>query len=846
MRKAFLPVLFLLATTVAHAQFYAPDTEFHDRSQRTFPVEAARVLAWRQNGAQDLIASVTYKLEMTEARESVWHIQWLDAGKNPVREKEVRYPESLLAEGPTFFREVFRQLCGDDWRPKAGAPAGLDAAFWEGAKLAGVSRLEALGAAGAFTAGVRQSGASAADAARIAGTLAHGTMPLLGNGLTLDGLLLSRAAAWLCLAEQLAGMPDDAAWTPILFLSGRERPARAVWQAAVPSPGTERGAAGRFWDLILRTPSTKDCFLFAAQKDQRQFALPAMLYPAQFDRAWMTLLVEVSDEVVGREMMPRLFEYGPNVSTRGGVGGGHWGARMVGGAMGQWLEALSAFQPPPHDYTSYQPVLKKALSAARAAGNDESASITALAPLVNLGLDEGGGALIPLATVTARDLLGYGWETAGLQFGYTHNFLSGNLGDPEGAEAIARPALDQFKGVDPFFKKPKVAPRNPLRDLRRLQYVGSSLSEGAFMENLPNDWKTPPARYLSRRWLDRGGINGFEMLVRGKAKPEELRAMLDRMRREGGPLAVCNLVNHDPGYKYPAVIDLLDLRGELLAEMPWTYQERVKAMDEEGREGSKLHAFDRAQALEKLGWEHLAFPNHYLIFTQYLIGNAEASAKRFYDQVQPFVTERVGFSNNTGPARYALAWIEDDEKMKRRAIEDSATFSHSDLKMQITDAVLRNDVARATKVIDACVERYNGRNEPLIKDWLPLLPALLDPQHADYGRALDTFPDDQSWIFLRWALARQSKLSVEDTVRLFRGKTDGAEGIFAAAARGDKNRFLALYTQVTLPAMARVVITHEFLKLNNYPQPKEQPDLKPPGARPIDELVREELRRQKE
>jgi len=40
--------MFLL-TISSFAQFYAPETEFHDRVQRFFPVEAARVLAWRAN-----------------------------------------------------------------------------------------------------------------------------------------------------------------------------------------------------------------------------------------------------------------------------------------------------------------------------------------------------------------------------------------------------------------------------------------------------------------------------------------------------------------------------------------------------------------------------------------------------------------------------------------------------------------------------------------------------------------------------------------------------------------------------------------------------------------------------
>ena len=143
-----------------------------------------------------------------------------------------------------------------------------------------------------------------------------------------------------------------------------------------------------------------------------------MLYPAQFDTVWMDLLAELVDEVVGADTAPRLFEYGPNVIIRSRTGNGaEWGARMPGIAVRAWLDAMESFQPSPHDFTGYRPVLKEAAVATRAAGPDMEATIKAVAPALNLGLDEGSGSLIPVATASARDLLGYGWEMASLQFG---------------------------------------------------------------------------------------------------------------------------------------------------------------------------------------------------------------------------------------------------------------------------------------------------------------------------------------------------------------------------------------------------------------------------------------------
>ena len=115
MKSALLGVYAFVIGSTLRAQFYAPETDFHDISQRTFPVEAARVLAWLRNADGGEIAEVTFKIETTPERETVWTIQWLDAAKKSLREKIVRYPETLLVEGPKFYRTVFAQLTGDDW-----------------------------------------------------------------------------------------------------------------------------------------------------------------------------------------------------------------------------------------------------------------------------------------------------------------------------------------------------------------------------------------------------------------------------------------------------------------------------------------------------------------------------------------------------------------------------------------------------------------------------------------------------------------------------------------------------------------------------------------------------------
>lgn len=838
--KTLFPLVWLVLQTVAlRAQFYAPEPEFHDRAQRNFPVEAARVLAALQNSRGADIAEITYKLETADNQDVVWQIQWLDVKKKTLREKTVRYSQALLTTGPKYFREVFGQVAADVTLPK-GEGRGFDAEFWEGAKLAGVSRLESLAEAGKQVAtGARLD--KAPDAARLAGTLAHGAVPVLASPQTLDALLLGRAAAWLCIAERIDGTTDDATWAPILFLAGRERYARAAWDAAAAPVGGDRGAAGRFWKLILHTPSTTDCFLFAARKANHQFAMPAMIYPAAFDKAWMSLLVTVADEVVGKDAAPRFYEYGPNISIRGGVAGGHWGERMPGIAMKAWFDAVSSFRPMAHDFAGYQTTLKEVardLAAQEGAAHREP--VTALAPLLNLGLDQGTGPLPPVATVTARDLLVYGWETAGLEYGYTYDALAGSIGDPRSAQALARLVLGRLKGAEVFFRNPTTTPVEPLSDLRRLQYVGSSIVENLTVEKLPVEWAKPSTHYIAVRWLDRGGIGGIEAMIRGQAKPDEVRAMIDRLRHEGGPLAICNLANRDPGMKFSGQISALGLRKDLLADMPWQCSARTRAVQDEVKD----RGFEYATLLEQISWDNLEFTDNYLIFSGYIFGGAERSAKRFYDQVRPFITERVGFSNNTGPARYALAWIEGDEEMEKQVLADVAVESYSDFRLRTTHAILHGNYEEAGRSLDKSFERYNNQRDPMLKAYLPQIPALLDVGNADHASAIANFPNDDRWLFLRWALAKQAKLSADDAVHLFHDKTEGPEGIFAAAAKGDKGLLRKLYSQVGLNAPERVIIAHEYFKQTGAKAPEEQPDLMPPGTRSIQDLVREELRKQ--
>ncbi len=86
----------------ADAQFYAPETRFHDIAQRHYVVELARVLAWRENQQQPKIAEIAYTLASGTDGSTNWDVRCLDAQGSPVHEFNVSYPAGLLLDGPGF------------------------------------------------------------------------------------------------------------------------------------------------------------------------------------------------------------------------------------------------------------------------------------------------------------------------------------------------------------------------------------------------------------------------------------------------------------------------------------------------------------------------------------------------------------------------------------------------------------------------------------------------------------------------------------------------------------------------------------------------------------------------
>lgn len=840
-------VIFAIVSTL-RAQFYAPETDFHDLAQRGFPVEVARVLAWQRNAAGAKITEVTFKVETTPEQETVWTLRWLDAAKQPVREKSVRYPESLLVEGPKYFREIFKQIAGDDWKIELAPPDDPASAFWQGADEAGLSRLEALTAAGGLIAEEPKL-ERASTAARLAGILVHGALPSIAGSFTIDSVLLSRAAAWLAAAEASSHDVFDSAWAPILFLAGREQTASALWTAQPAKPADKRLAAERLWNFLCRPQRAPDAFIFGAAPENVGIAMPLFTYASNMDEKWTHLAIDLPREIFNDAQRARIYEYKAGLAELGGVSAGRFGLAAPGQFLNAWESAMLALRADPLDDTT-RDVFAKAHAARPVAGeSDALAALIRLAPVLNLGLDQSATPLVPTAYVTRSDLIGYGWEMAGRQFGALHNYFRNSLGDRGSARDVADAALQVLDGCDVHFTRPETNPRAPLTNFARLQFENSASVHTNLAKNLPESWRNAPDLYLRRIWLRSGATrDAVEKMFQLKAPDSLTKPLLKRLVREGGASNLYHLVmpkrkfreRPEEGFEFPAAIDRFGLRESVSRAVPWAlYPQNLLIWEQTGRKGNNLGF---AQGLEKLCWENLIAIYEPQIFFGYVEANALPAAKRFYTTIVPFVGSRLDLSNKLGPARFMLAWWENDDGGMRQSMNDGATYSASDLKTQITYALHRGDMVLARDILNADIERYgdSGGTKRALKDYLALIPALKDPQHVNHAEALDGFPKILNWSLVQWILLKQAHLAPEEAIRFLGGNDPSAQQkLFIAFLKRDNVAFDKLYKEVAWKSYAGYAVLAALMRneLHGTPVKDDLPDLAPTGAKPLAEMI---------
>jgi len=271
MTRILFVVLFVWRT---NAQFYAPDTEYHDPVQRVYPVEAARVLAWWADRSGTNFSEVTYHVATEPNQTTTWDIQWLDQNGKEIKSANLSYGAEALKSGPEFYRSVFKKLWASGWKtaPKLTL-SDLTSGYWRGAAQMGFSREESLEAA--FKLEKDSAKHDEKDwLPQIVGLLSHAALPGYATKVSLDNVFLARSAAWLALAEIGARTNSDELWTPIIYQAGRERTARELWQRSAPPDNPKETVEQIAWNLWMRRPVSKDVFLFATTSSHLPMALP--------------------------------------------------------------------------------------------------------------------------------------------------------------------------------------------------------------------------------------------------------------------------------------------------------------------------------------------------------------------------------------------------------------------------------------------------------------------------------------------------------------------------------------------------------------------------------------------
>jgi hypothetical protein len=862
-------VLAVFICAKANAQFYAPDTEFHDKAQRLFVVEATRVLAWRENLQGERIAEIKYTVDLDTNRTTTWSLACLDDKGLPVKQFRVNYPESLLIQGPGFYREVFKQI----WtRGKWRASSNLDSteineSYWNGAELNGMSREEGLHAAFKLV-GPKPSLPEAQYAPALAGLLGHVPMPSLCGGFTIDAMLLARGAVWLTFSESMLKDTNSAAdenWAPILFMAGRENAAATLWKDKIKAGQGKQSQSTLFewWDFFLRRPKARAAFEFVTVPKQRRFGMPMMTYYSRLEGLGNPL-AEVLIPLYGEnpEAFSKLYDYGGFLEVSTSVGGG----RLLEGAWPaifrqEWLQTLRDFPASALDYKGYADRLKAVSPSNPLAHPNETdlslVGLSEVAPLLELGYEQGTGSLIPVATVTARDLLNYGWEMNGLQMGARYIFVSRSRGIPDLAETIYQRGTRDIEGQAPFFPgnlQGKVF--NLQETLYRLQMVDDlgwrvDVNIQPFAKDTSNE---DGARlFFKRCWLRPYEIRWQSWALAKANLPDDQLQVMQRYHAECGPksdaLALEYLGDCFTDKDFDARLKLKQFREQIAEAAAEPTELQVTALYRKRYAG--LANAEKAQDYEKIFWENPDGRLEQDVFNNYISGGAWKSAKRFYTQVRNVISRDVKFSNMLAPQAWMMGFLTGDEDLMEMALEDSNTGSYPSMVTAIWHDAAHERTDEMEKQLNELIGRYESEQGPrsqgrMMKSFIPLIPALKNPEDPQHGEALDHFGKSENGILLRWILIQKYKLSVEDAIRFLGGKeTDLLRRILVLYLQNDKKpmhqAFFDYISGGGNRGAGRPLAAWATGQLQNLPSNFREVDLKPPGAKSIQQAVLEQL-----
>ncbi len=814
------------------AQAHAPSPPYHDAIQRVYPIELARLLAWRENLGAPRYAGVRWTLNSADERNTRWTIEFIGTdGRKVLRKVELHYPASLAGEGPRFYREILARLLAEqDWSPTPPSTrAELSRAFFEGLSQSSPTRMgSARGLIALMPAATADVLTDPARAPFLAGRLLSTTLAGVPHLSTLDGTLGARAAAWLALSERMLDgeEPSDKPWAPLLWTVHRERAAAALW-AGADDPATEAATQAAslypFWNYTLALPSPREALEQAATLGDLDLAL-ALAANACRRRDDVRTFVSLAT---------KLAAYQPDaLKSRTDFAAWIW-AERAGRQLPEedgwprafrndWLTTLATL---PGEEMAAVPGLREKLDRAwvgrdQAAVPGEDPSLQGLAPmieLIGLGMDKAHKLLPPVGLIDARDLLHAGAETTALQLSARHHQLGADTAAAKAIrEALVGPlpqmvtafgiqdAKELEQATEPANEEAPTAPPRPLFRLPRAEIPGelplSRIAESRLPGGMPNDKRNPYTRMAYRSWLL---LDGRLRLHTRNSPDNELMPLLERLRAEGGPTGDAEglrvLAAADRGMPSPLVNRRRsDMRAELGRSLPADDPAWASLLASERR---GLDALDALLTRERFFWNEpsrsFRLENHFQGFVE---TGAFGDARLFHDAVAGLQDFELTASLELAPARVLLELATGNTEAAGRALEAVHPSSPRKLQAALHVAAARGDRDEATRLLatgNASKAAAGAPDHRLLQAFLPLWPALADEKSPQHEQALLHFDGKGDWLLLRWLLAKHHGLSPEKTRRFLGGdKAQGEALLFIHAATDDRYAFNTLFHQL--------------------------------------------------
>ena len=766
----------------ASAQVYAPQTVFHDPSQRVFPVEAARVMAWRLHKPE--LDRVTFTVDRAGTDETIWKIAWLDASGASVKQATVRYREAQLRDGAAWFRVVWNQLRAALPATPGAAAGDLPSAFWSGAAEAGVSRLEGL-AAGFKIADLLAKGESSGDAARMAGCLAQAAHD---GAQSLDSALMARSAAWLCSAEELGGASLTREWAPTLVIAGRFPQAQAAWgKAALP-----KGSVGWMWNVLIANPPAAQSLGEAAFPENREHAGRVFEHYGDMNVTYNAILLDIADKLWPGKLRERMYDFGSTLIWAGkNRKPSHFYAAR---AITAWLDTLQRLPAQPGDAADVAGLAEKARRTWK--GDDVKTSSPEIITLLNRGgAFPAATPLRPVAVATQLDVLASGWEQCGIQIAGIHTHVRTLAGMSAEGKALAQAWMPEVEGWGAFFGEVRDMPDKPFADSARYELIRYGKIGTYLSLHPPAAWPKSADAHLTRRWL-LDPNRGLLFATKYKGDPKKTADLIRRVAKEGGPSQLGALAMKWPYADIDEQIDALGLREEISRRVPASVESASLLLAAKFAAAPDPLAY--AQGMERLHWDTgLAFAVKETVLA-YAEANDAVDATRFFEQAAPGMTNDYERTVDVPRILAAVALLEGDDERARTLYD---TYVKNDkVGRRLAYALAKGDDAAVIHEIELNRANYPkatvGPIYDKLRTWLPLRPALMDHRHADHAKALATFPKARGTLFVQWLLATRAKLPIDEAEKFLQSEdAEGGDELLIAALRKDAQRFEELLTE---------------------------------------------------